>query len=77
MQDSTISIADFDKVDMRVGLVNEAVNTKGSEKLIRLVVDFGDLGTRVIFTGVRPFGYTKDDFLDKQFFLSLTSHHAR
>lgn len=63
----TITIDDFAKVDDRVGLVTHATNAVGSEKLIRLEVDFGELGKRVIFTGVRPFGYTPEDFAGKQF----------
>lgn len=62
-----ISIEDFAKVEMRVGKVVETTNKEGSEKLIRLVVDFGS-EKRIIFTGVRGFGYTPDDFLNKQFF---------
>lgn len=64
----TISIDEFAKVEMRVGKVVEATNKEGSDKLIRLVVDIGDGKLRVIFTGVRGFGYTPEDFLDKQFF---------
>lgn len=66
--DEVITIEDFSKVEIRVGKVMEAANKEGSEKLIRLVVDFGPAGTRVIFTGVRGFGYTPEDFLNKQFF---------
>jgi len=62
-----ISIEDFARVQMRVGKVIEAINKEGSEKLIRLTVDFGDI-TRTIFTGVRQFGYTPEFFADKQFF---------
>jgi tryptophanyl-tRNA synthetase len=66
--DSTgiISIEDFARVEERVGKVVEAINAVGSDKLIRLVVDFAT-EKRVIFTGVRPFGYTPEDFLDKKF----------
>ncbi|MBI4066105.1 hypothetical protein HY411_00150 [Candidatus Gottesmanbacteria bacterium] len=83
MDQSTITISEFSKVEMRVGKVVEATHPEKSKKLIRLVVDFGlkntgDMGNtgdqgeehevRVIFTGVRGFGYTKEDFLEKQFF---------
>lgn len=61
-----ITINDFAKVEMRVGLVTEAINKEGSEKLIRLTVSFGD-ELRTIFTGVRQFGYTPEDFLNKKF----------
>jgi len=62
-----ISIDEFARVEMRVGHVTEAKNKEGSDKLIRLVVDFGELGTRVIFTGVRGYGYTPEDFLGKHY----------
>lgn len=68
-----VTIDEFAKMELTVGKVLEARNKEGSEKLIRLVVDFGrdpstSLGmTRVIFTGVRGFGYTPEDFTGKQF----------
>jgi len=74
---NTISIEDFARIEVRVGKVLEAKNKEGSEKLIRLVVDFGSAFAkassvkeetlRVIFTAVRQFGYTPADFLGKQF----------
>lgn len=64
----TITIDEFARVEVRVGNVVEAANKEGSEKLIRLVVDVGENSSRIIFTGVRGFGYTPDDFQGKQFF---------
>jgi methionine--tRNA ligase beta chain len=61
-----ITIDDFAKIEIRVGLVKEAVNKDGSDKLIRLTVDFGT-ETRIIFTGVRSYGYTPEDFSGKKF----------
>ncbi len=67
-QAATITIDEFARVEERVGKVVGATHPEKSEKLIRLEVDFGaELGKRIIFTGVRPFGYTKDDFIGKQF----------
>lgn len=54
--------------EMKVGKVVEAKNKEGSEKLIRLVVDVGEAAPRIIFTGVRLFGYTPEFFVGKQFF---------
>lgn len=71
---TSISIDDFARVEMRVGKVLEAVNKEGSDKLIRLTVDFGEgdpsIGSelKTIFTGVRQFGYSAEDFKGKQFF---------
>ena len=64
----TITIDEFARVELCVGKVLEATNKEGSEKLIRLVVDVGEEKPRTIFTGVRGFGYTPEDFSGKQFF---------
>ena len=60
-----VKLDQFKEVEMRVGLVVEAANQPGSEKLIKLTVDFGD-EQRTIFTAVRPFGYTPDYFIGKK-----------
>ena len=54
---STITIGDFAKLEMRVGKVIEATNKEGSEKLIRLVVDVGvkNRGDRGIFKLPEPY----------------------
>lgn len=60
-----ITIDDFSKVEMRVGLVQEARIVEGSEKLIRLTVSFGE-ESRIVFTGVRKW-YEPDFFTNKKF----------
>ncbi|MCL4360514.1 tryptophan--tRNA ligase [Patescibacteria group bacterium] len=62
-----VTLAEFARMEIRVGKVIEASNKEGSEKLIRLVVDVGETKPRIIFTGVRGFGYTPEDFAGKQF----------
>src|SRR3989344_623263 len=62
-----ITIDQFKQVEIKVGLVTEAVNKEGSDKLIRLTVDVAEDEPRIIFTGVRPFGYAPEDFLHKKF----------
>lgn len=64
----TITIDDFANVEVRVGKVLEATNKEGSDKLIRLVVDIGEDQPRIVFTGVRGYGYAPSDFAGKQFF---------
>lgn len=49
-----ITFADFQKVDIRVGKVIHATDVAGSEKLLRLEVDFGEIGSRIIFSGIKP-----------------------
>ena len=38
----TISFAEFDRVDIRVGTINLVEDVAGSDKLLKLTVDFGD-----------------------------------
>jgi tRNA-binding protein len=49
---STISMKDLDKVDIRVGTIVGVEEVEGSEKLVRLIVDFGD-HTRRILAGLK------------------------
>ncbi|HUA85057.1 MAG TPA: methionine--tRNA ligase [Bryobacteraceae bacterium] len=50
--DKKISIDDFLKVDMRVGLVKQASAVKGSDKLLHLHVDIGEVKPRSIVAGI-------------------------
>jgi methionyl-tRNA synthetase len=49
----TIGIDDFAKLDLRVGKVLECDFVDGSDKLLRFLLDAGDLGQRQIFSGIR------------------------
>jgi len=48
-----ITIDDFSKVDLRVGLIVEAALVKGAKKLLQLTVDVGEDKPRNIFAGIR------------------------
>ena len=37
-----VTIADLDKIDIRVGTIMSVEDVSGSNKLVRLIVDFGD-----------------------------------
>jgi len=50
-----ISFEDFSKVDIRAGYVEECTKVEGSVKLIRLIVDFGELGKKQILTALGEF----------------------
>ena len=49
----TISIDEFGKVDLRVARIAEAAHVDGADKLIRLTLDLGPLGTRQVFAGIK------------------------
>jgi methionyl-tRNA synthetase len=61
-----ITYDDFAKLDLRVGTVIKCEEKEGSEKLLRLTVDFGEEGTRNILSGIKQW-YTPEDLEGKQF----------
>lgn len=48
----TISFADLEKVDIRVGTIEKVEDVAGSDTLIRLIVNFGDF-KRIILVGMK------------------------
>ncbi len=61
-----ITIDDFLKVELRVGTVLEAEEVPDSEKLIKQIVDFGELGQRQILSGIKQW-YKPSQLVGKQF----------
>jgi methionyl-tRNA synthetase len=50
---SEISFPDFEKLDLRVGVVESCEIVPKSAKLLKFVLDAGSLGKRTIFSGIR------------------------
>ncbi len=48
-----ISIDDFAKVDLRIARIANAEHVEGAEKLLKLTLDVGALGTRQVFAGIK------------------------
>ena len=48
----TVTIEDLDKLDIRVGTIEKVEDVEGSDKLIRLIVDFGEF-KRTILVGMK------------------------
>jgi methionyl-tRNA synthetase len=63
-----ISIDDFARVDLRVARVLEAAAVEGSDKLLKLVLDVGPLGTRTVFSGIRK-AYTAEQLAGRSVLL--------
>jgi methionyl-tRNA synthetase len=61
-----ITFDDFAKLDLRVGTVVDCIDVEKSEKLLKLTVDFGEEGTKTIFSGIKQW-YQPDELKDKQF----------
>lgn len=61
-----ISYDEFAKIEFRVGEIVEAKEIENSEKLIRMVVDFGDeFGQKIVFSGIRKW-YSPEELLNKK-----------
>jgi methionyl-tRNA synthetase len=56
----------FSQLDLRVGTVLDCVPKEGSQKLLRLTVDFGAEGTRNILSGLAQY-FNPEDLKGKQF----------
>ena len=59
-----INIEDFAKVDLRVARVKEALEVPEANKLIKLILDVGDLGEKTVFAGIKQ-AYNLQDLQDK------------
>ena len=48
-----ITIEDFVKLDLRVAKVVSVESVEDADKLIKLKLDLGDLGTKIVFAGIK------------------------
>ena len=48
-----IGIDDFGKIDLRIARIANAEHVEGAEKLLKLSLDLGPLGTRQVFAGIK------------------------
>jgi len=66
MLKAPISFPDFVKLDLRVGTVVSAEAVLGSERLVKMEVDFGEeVGKRQIIAGI-SLQYQTEDLLNRQ-----------
>lgn len=61
-----IEFQDFEKLDLRVGLVKSCEIVPKSSKLLKLVLDCGNLGERTIFSGIRQAYPESEKLVGKQ-----------
>jgi methionyl-tRNA synthetase len=50
---TTISIDDFSKIDLRIAKIANAEHVEGADKLLKLTLDVGALGTKQVFAGIK------------------------
>ncbi len=61
----TVTIDDFMKVELRVGMIEKAEFVEKSDKLLKLQVNFGEHGMRQVFSGIRKY-YMPEQLIGKQ-----------
>jgi len=61
----TIGFEDFSKLDLRIAEVLEVKDAEGADKLFKITLDVGELGKRVIISGIRPW-YKPEDLIGKK-----------
>lgn len=64
VDDNTIQIDDFSKIDLRVARIAEAQHVEGADKLLQLTLDVGDLGSKNVFAGIKS-AYAPEDLVGK------------
>ena len=52
-QPTHISIDDFSKIDLRIARIANAEHVEGADKLLKLTLDVGPLGTKQVFAGIK------------------------
>ena len=63
-----INIDQFSAVDLRVAKIVKAEHVEGADKLLRLTLDVGDLGTRNVFAGIKS-AYEPNELTNKHIVL--------
>lgn len=51
--EGVVSIDDFGKIDLRIARIANAEHVEGADKLLKLTLDLGPLGTRQVFAGIK------------------------
>ena len=78
-ENNKIKFEDFLKIDIRIGEVLECEKVEGTDKLLKLKVDFGEeIGIKQILTAMAQF-YEPKDFIGKQmpFIVNLEERKIR
>lgn len=59
-KNNEISYDDFAKLDIRVGTVLAVEKIENADKLLKCTIDFGELGTRTIVSGIAEWKQPED-----------------
>lgn len=62
---SYITIEDFSKIELKVGIILDAKEVKGSDKLLNLILDVGEMKPRNVFAGIKK-SYKPEELIGKK-----------
>lgn len=70
-----ITIDDFAKLEFKIGTVLEAEEVNGSDKLLKLIVDFGEETPRQVLSGIKM--HHKPEHIKSRQFIFVTNLEPR
>lgn len=70
-----ITIDDFAKLEFKIGTVMEVEEIDGSDKLLKLIVDFGEEKPRQVLSGIKQ--HHKPEHLKERQFIFITNLEPR
>ncbi len=73
---STVTLDDLQKLDIRVGTIQSVEEISGSDKLVKLIVDFGDR-TRTILSGMKEERNNLKELKGQQALFTLNIAHRK
>jgi len=62
--ESTITVDDFAKIDLRIAKIVNAEHVEGADKLLKLTLDVGEGRTRTVFAGIKS-AYKPEDLVGR------------
>ena len=65
-----INYEDFAKIEFKIGEIKEATEVEGSDKLLKLRVDFGEENLRIVFSGIKKWYKPEDVVNTKTVFIT-------
>ncbi len=65
MKEEIVSIEDFKRLDIRIGVIKKAETVKGTDRLIKFSVDLGEEKERTLVAGLRKW-YSPEELVGKQ-----------
>ena len=60
-----VNFENWEKLDLRVAEIKEVEEIEGADQLYKIILDVGEIGERIICSGLKKF-YSKEDLIGKK-----------